>query len=410
MTTLRPLPRSRLDRVLPPLVEDLALVVLVPVGEDAQWSARVAWEVARATAAGRPTGRRAVALVDLCSDAPRLHQVKGVDQAPGIAETFASDASLSDVAREIEGVHFVPAGATLADPTGLVGSPRWSRLQAGFKSEGALLLVYLPAGRLDGFGAMPDGVLALAPTGVDLGSPDGRTLIAVRTRGTTLLGVVRERWTAPTALPRVTSRQRVRPVMVALAAAFAIVTGALLARAKSFRADRPEIVGHDRPLVPATDATPVLPAEDSSAWTVQLAAYGAPERARAHVDRLLAAGLAAFVSPRGPDASGAVWYRVMAGAYPTRDAAVVAREMCWRRGLAKTGEGEPLRAPYSLALTRSSDAARLRAAGQSPVRWGPHGPVLVGPFEHPEEAATVQAQLSRAGITTTIVTRTERTP
>ena len=83
--TLRPLPRSRLDRAVPPLVRDSALVVLVPVGDDSRWVAEAAWDVARAATTGRPGTRRAVALVDLCLEAPLLHHVKGIAPSPGIA-------------------------------------------------------------------------------------------------------------------------------------------------------------------------------------------------------------------------------------------------------------------------------------------------------------------------------------
>jgi hypothetical protein len=154
----------------------------------------------------------------------------------------------------------------------------------------------------------------------------------------------------------------------------------------------------------------VLPATDSGAWTLQFAAYGEPERALAHVDRLVAEGLPAFVSPLSPDTSGAVWYRVLAGAYATRDAAAAARQVVWSRGLAAPGEGKLLLAPYSLALKDPGDGARLRATGLAPVRWGERGPILVGAFEHPEQAAVARATLERAAIATTLITRTEPTP
>ena len=39
--TLRPLPRSRLDRAVPPLLNGAALIALVPATDDAQWAAKV---------------------------------------------------------------------------------------------------------------------------------------------------------------------------------------------------------------------------------------------------------------------------------------------------------------------------------------------------------------------------------
>ena len=412
--TLRTLPRSRLDRVLPPLLRECALVVIVPVADHAHWSAEAAWAVARAATTGLPDGRRAVALVDLCLDSPLLHQARGIARSPGIAEAFASDAPLTDVAHDVDGFYFLPAGSEVQEPDEVRRSRRWSRLQAGFRSERALLLVYLPAERIPDLGAVPDGVIALAPLGMDLGSPTGRALLAARERGVELLGVVRERWSAsqPASFPSV-HPHRVRPGVVAAGAALAIVSVALLATAKEAFKNEPEnrpstadsVVEQAKPVV-----VPVLPAAGSGGWTLQLAAYGEPERALAHVDRLVAAGMPAFVSPLSPDTSGTVWYRVLAGAFATSEAAAAAREVCWDLGLAAPGEGKLLLAPYSLALRNPADGARLRAAGLAPVRWGERGPVLVGAFEHPEQAAIARATLERAAIATKLITRTDPTP
>ncbi len=404
--TLRTLPRSRLDRVLPPLLRECALVVIVPVADHAHWSAEAAWAVARAATIGHQDGRRAVALVDLCLESPLLHQARAIARSPGIAEAFASDAPLTDVAHDVDGVYFLPAGSEVQEPGAVRRSRRWSRLQAGFRSERALLLVCLPAEHIPDLGAVPDGVIALAPLGMDLGSPSGRALLAARERGVDLLGVVRERWSAsqPASLPSV-HPHRVRPAVVAAGAALAIVSVALLATAKEAFKTADAIVEQASPV-----AMPVLPAADSGAWTLQLAAYGEPERALAHVDRLAAAGMPAFVSPLSPDSSGTVWYRVLAGAFATREAAAAARQVCWDRGLAATGEGKLLLAPYSLALRNPADGARLRATGLAPVRWGERGPVLVGAFEHPEQASIARATLERAAIATTLITRTDPTP
>ncbi len=414
--TLRVLPRSRLDRVVPPLVRGCALVALVPVADDLHWAAVVAWSVARASAASGPGARRAVALVDLCLEAPILHEVKQLDPAPGIAEAITADVSLNEVARDVEGVNFVPTGSGVPDPVLVRGSARWGRLQAGFRNEGALLLVYLPAERLEELGAVPDGVLALAPNGVDLGSPEGRALLAARERGVELLGVVRERWSTAAPAPVGSVRRSMRPMIVAAVAVIAIGGAAILATAKgAFRSGRAPTSRHTGPPAAAPPAAPVvtlpiLAPLDSGAWTLQLAAYAEPERALAHADRLVAESVPALVSPLAPDASGAVWYRVQTGVYANRAAAMAARATYWRRGIATRGEGKPLLAPYSLALLRPGDGGRLRALSFTGLRWGVHGPVLVGAFEHPEQAVVAQAQLDRAGIPTTLFTRTKRMP
>ena len=178
---------------------------------------------------------------------------------------------------------------------------------------------------------MPDGVLALAPNGVDLGSPEGRALLAARERGTDLLGAVRERWSSAAPATDGTVRHSMRPMLVAAVAVLAIGGAAILATAKgAFRSGRPPTSRQTSPQRAPSAAAPVvtlpiLTPLDSGAWTLQLAAYGAPERALAHADRLVAESVPAMVSPMAPDASGSVWYRVQTGVYADRAAAMAAR-------------------------------------------------------------------------------------
>ncbi|MDP3908763.1 MAG: hypothetical protein Q8Q14_00075, partial [Gemmatimonadales bacterium] len=183
--TTRQLPLSRLGQLVPPLVEAQALVALVSVTADAAWAAKAAWDIARIAARER-AGRR-VALVDLKLDEPSLHQTVGLDVGDGIVDAFEYGVSLAKTAREIHGVFFISAGSDTANAADLYAHPRWRKLQAGFGHEGALLLVFVsPAGlaRLAD-AAPPDGVLLLAPEGVDP---------AIITAPVPILGIVRDRW------------------------------------------------------------------------------------------------------------------------------------------------------------------------------------------------------------------------
>ena len=110
------------------------------------------------------------------------------------------------------------------------------------------------------------------------------------------------------------------------------------------------------------------------------------------------------------DAAGTVWYRVLAGAYGTRAAALAARNGWWRHGTAPRGQGDVLRAPYSLSLGPVADSARLGSLGIPVVRWSRGNVLLVGAFETPEQATTTAAQIARAGLSATLVTRTGPTP
>src|SRR3989475_987515 len=138
--TLRPLPRSRLDALVPSLVAEQALVALVPATGDLKWAAGAAWDVARAAAL---TGARRVALVDLWFEGPKLHEVAGLSPlAEGIVDAFEYDVSLTKAAHEIDHVFFIAAGTATSHAGELFANPRWQRLHGGFRAEGALLLLY----------------------------------------------------------------------------------------------------------------------------------------------------------------------------------------------------------------------------------------------------------------------------
>lgn len=411
--TLRPLPRSRLEGLIPGLVNGLHLVALAPLTGEARWAAAAAWAVARAAA---KDGRR-VALVDLCIDEPQLHAAAGLPPGPGIVDVFQSGDDLTAAAQQIDGVFFIGAGAPTEAPEFVLAHPRWKKLHAGFRAEDALLLTYLPAGGLAHLSAVPNAVIALAPEGIGLDSPAAAGLVAVQGAGSALLGVVRERWTpvatpAPAAgrLPPVPSapRSRRRGLAAAVVLALAILGAAAWVVFAGSPPPVAEVPAHE---VAATASVPEAPgarpeaSRDTLAWTVQLAAYGTLDNALAHADRLSGQDVAAFVTP--VEATRSVWYRVLVGAYPSRDSAATARAALWEQDLARPGEGELLRAPYSLALTTQADADSLRRAGVPAVRWRPGERPLLGAFETPEQAALAQAHLQRAGIVAALITRME---
>src|SRR4029077_1964968 len=124
---------------------------------------------------------------------------------------------------------------------------------------------------------------------------------------------------------------------------------ALLARGAEQRAASPPTTAHPAAAGapashPAPPATPP-PRVDSLAWTVQLAAYARLDKALALADRLAADGVIPFVTPVAldePGGSSTVWYRVLAGAFPTRDSAVGARTGMWKHGVAARGQGDVL--------------------------------------------------------------------
>ena len=410
MTTYRQLPLSRLGHLIPPLVDGQALVALLTTTADLPWAAKAAWDIARIAAR---EGRR-VALVDLHLEQPALHEIVGLQATEGIVDAFEYGVSLNKAAHEVTGVFFIPAGSDTAQASELFAHDRWRKLQAGFRSEGALLLAFLSEAGLAQLAAMPDGMIVLAP--------EGLTETFANARDIPLLGVVRDRWLPssgsppPSAQPASPPRRRgVRAALVALLiAALAVGGWALLAGAReSFIAPPPPLrplaapprVAPEKPVRP-----PAQPRADTLGWTVQLAAYATLDKALAHADRLAADdGLAALVTPV-PQSNGGkspVWYRVLAGSYATRPAAAAARAKMWRRGIVAEGIGDLLLAPYSYHVPTGSSLDSLRRRGLPAVRWS-NGNILLGAFEAPEQAAFTQAALTRAHVRANLLPRMGR--
>ncbi|HVH10514.1 MAG TPA: SPOR domain-containing protein [Gemmatimonadales bacterium] len=467
--TGRALPRSRLDALIPSLVAGQGLVSLVPATGDLAWAAGAAWDVARAAA---KSGERRVALVDLWLEHPALHTVVGLDPTEGIVDAFEYDVSLTKATREVDGVFFIGAGTVTTHAGDLFTNPRWRRLHGGFRSEDALLLLYLSAGALARLSTVPDGLIVLSADGYELESSIGQGIAAATERGVPLLGVVRERWSGVVVPPpgQVSARgrsgtpgaraglsgnsRRARPVVLGVTLAAGTALGwVLLARGAEHRvaeggsagagATRPGPSASSAPSAPAVRAasggstpagTPSAPTaapalavasasrgesagkaagqRDSLPWTVQLAAYARLDRALVLAGRLSADGVTPFVTPvtLGPRGGGTVWYRVLAGGFRTRDAAVSARGTLWDHGLARRGQGDVLRAPYSYALTGAASVDDLRSRGIPATARDGDGRLLAGAFETPEQASVLEARLKRAGVRGKLVTRMGTTP
>jgi hypothetical protein len=141
------------------------MIAVVPTDPGASWTADAAWSIAREIAL---LGRRTL-LVDCFVDEPRLHAGSGAADADGIVDAFEYGASLSRIAQPQpeSGLFFVPTGTFATDPSELLSSPRWARLAAGFRHEGALLALYVPSGALPSIAQWSDAILVLAPEGFD---------------------------------------------------------------------------------------------------------------------------------------------------------------------------------------------------------------------------------------------------
>jgi len=84
----------------------------------------------------------------------------GGDNTTGIAEAFHTGESLTAVAQDVGGVWFIPAGTNTTTPGAVRGHARWPKLQAGFASEGALLLLYVTPVGLEQLSTVPDASMS----------------------------------------------------------------------------------------------------------------------------------------------------------------------------------------------------------------------------------------------------------
>jgi hypothetical protein len=396
------------------MLDGQALVALVPLTDDLPWAAKAAWDIARIAARD---GRR-IALIDLNLERPVLHELTGLQPTEGIVDAFEYGVSLNKAAHEVMGVFFIPAGSDTARAPELYANPRWSKLQAGFRSEGALLLTFVSLSGLSQLSAAVDGAFVLAPEGVT----PGFTLAG----DIPLFGVVRDRWLPSAthrpsppgvAMPIVVEprkRRGLRAVLVAvLIAALAVGGWALLARAReAIGAKAHGLTAPTAPPPPPPPPTsttlhqPRPPALlDTLGWTVQLAAYASLEKALLLADRLAADdGVPTLVTPVPQSDNGPVWYRVLAGSYATRTAAVEARGRLWRRGVVSEGIGDLLLAPYSYHVPAGTSLQTLRRRGLPAIRWS-NGVILLGAFEASDQAAYTKAALKRAGVRANLLPR-----
>ena len=179
-----------LDRGIPGLLRGASVVALVPATELRGWAAEMAWAIARAAAA---SGRRTV-LVDCFVNAPTLQGMGGDSNDEGLVDAFEYGASLNRIVQQQPqaDLYFIPAGTYSSDAEPLMQHPRWRRLSAGFRHEEALLLLYVAAEHLSGLAAEPDGIVVLAPQGLEVAATDAPALTEAVGRGMPLLAVVAE--------------------------------------------------------------------------------------------------------------------------------------------------------------------------------------------------------------------------
>ena len=415
------------------VLADNTVVALIPATEDYDWAAAQAWFVAREATRGKPR----VALVDLSLNMPVLDHGAVGRTEEGIVDALLYDTSLTRIAQPQDepGLHYLGVGTPTDKPQDVWGHPRWSRLAAGFRSQGAVLLLFLPPAAIRHASIRPDGIIILAPGGWH--PAEGRYVEISRwlDEGIPLLAVVSDldaetqaAWGEPAPTPRRGSlllpprRWGTSNRMFALAFALIVLAAAIWTATRLTRSPAAESTAAAPVQPPPSEPSPEVeagqtplapPRLDSLSYSLQVAAFNTLDRAVEYAVALENRSLVAAVTPIR--IGGSIWYRVILGALPTAAEAEATLIGLWQDGLVASGEGAILRTPQAFDLgVRESDAAweetqMLRDRGipaYSVEASLGTARIFVGAFETPDQAAVVESLLTAAGLTATLITRT----
>ena len=411
------------------------------MGEDADAVAAVATGIARLQAF-----RRHVALGDLLDDARALRALAPGDDPHGLADVFLYGVSMNRIARQVDAsgnLHLLPSGSGSVRQEEILASDRWRRLAGGFREEGALLLLAATADTpgLAALAGMLDGVVLVG--GAEPPGADVRVIARVDAPSPA----------RPDARPRATdsSRRRVSFAAIALVALLALAGAAWWQREPLRRLVEERLGTAARPLpAPAAlppptpapvvadsaldsmmlatdsvplDTTPPLaianPAaeREASAWTVELVAMNTIDGAMLRVLDGASALPAATFTPVLLG-GGAVWYKVLAGAWTRRAPADSLLSRLRASGLVTPGAGVVVRAPLALRLTAGATRASAPALVETlRTRGVPAYALLLGDgtvtiyagaFESATQAARLASLLRSANIESTLVYRVGR--
>ncbi len=144
------------------------------IGSDPVAAAEVALGMARAQAR-----RRRVCVADVVGELKPIEDLVPLDFEYGLMDAFFQGVSLNKVAYPVDPARnllLLPSGPKPIDYDGILASPRWASLAAGFRDAGALLLVIAPddVGATEAAALATDGIVLVG----DAHAPPGAPLLA----------------------------------------------------------------------------------------------------------------------------------------------------------------------------------------------------------------------------------------
>lgn len=419
-----------------------SLNCVVVLGEDPDATAKVALGIARAQA-----GRRRVAVGDLLGEAEPLQSLVTAGDPFGLVDSFLYGVSMNRIARavpEAGELYILPSGSEDIDYDEIVPSPRWRRLAAGFRSEGALLLVAAPASapRIEELVAVSDGAILVGDT-VPPQLPVAQVISSVRQPRSTLAPVPAVNGHTPVlATAGESPKRRGFPPALGIGLALFFVLVAVVVWLAVRPLDRTYRSSIQRPRDSTLPGSPPpLPGTTLAPDTLTVDATQVPDVVN-RGDSATASGFAVSWLKMNTESGailkltddgkglpavtwaklligGAPWYELRVGAYPTREEAESLLTTLQGNNLVERGGGAVIRAPLAFVVdsTRSLETARsivakytdrglpayaLRRTSGGGVR------VYVGAFQTPVESSLYAESLRSLGITPVLVYRTGR--
>ena len=431
---------------------------VVVTSSDPVAAAHVALGIARAESA-----HRRVVVGDLVGDIPSLRDLVLEEDPPGITDSFFYGVSLNRIGYPVEGTEnlfVMPSGTDPLIDDGMLRNPRWTKIGAGFREQGGLLLLVALGDspglaelidQLDGVVLVKDSDLPTAPSALILArvaSPTPTLKIPLQIMSARAAGwrARAASWRASAAewKARGTGLKQHRWFYPALGVLALLLIASLGLAVMLIRAGRPArpaapVVTVQPVHVPAPTPPPPRPAPETlqvapptniidsasaSAFTVEMLVANTAEGANLFVRKNGAALPAAAVSPVPIEPERTVWYKVTAGAYTRRYQADSLLFALRKSKVLTDSAGSVTMTPLALIVDSVStqggigDAVRA-AVDKYMVRGLPvyalmqnDGGALIyaGAFSRAEQAAGLVRTLRVAGLNPALVYRTGSAP
>ncbi|MDQ6870413.1 MAG: SPOR domain-containing protein [Gemmatimonadota bacterium] len=430
----RPVAWEDAGRQVAPVLGSYSAIVVV--SSDPLAAAYVALGIALVEA-----GHRRSVVGDLVGDLPPLRSLVREEDPHGITDSFLYGVSLNKIGYDVEGVpnlYVMPSGTDPSIDAEIIGSQRWAKLATGFAEAGAFLALVAKSDapgladlvdQLDGVVLVKDAELLNAPS----------ALVLARIAGPTpTLKLPLHRISAGAA--RWPHHRWLYPGLVALGVLVLGGMGLALILGRAGQSPRPAqsvvaVKSIAPPLPPPPRAAPetltiVPPANpgdslSASVFSVELLVANTAEGANLFVRKNGAALPAATVSPVPIGPERATWYRVMAGAYTTRDQAdSLLRALRESRLVADDSVDHVKQTPLALLVDSVSSQGgigdAIRAAVQKYAARGlpvytlmqndGGARIFAGAFATASQSAELTKTLRAAGVKPVLVYRTGSTP